>query len=200
MIEYIPSVSFGKDSTAMLLMMLEMNEPIHSVLYFDTEREFPEIKNHARKLKANLNSKFDFKLNPELNFKLKFRTVRHWIGFDFLEARYAAAKRDTCDRYMRLMLKDNPDIIECIGFSADEQERADKMLKSKSKKWPVRFPLIERGITEKMALEYCYDHGYFFEGIYEWMPSKRVSCYDCPKQSKADWAAIQEHHPELIRR
>ena len=50
MLEYIPSLSFGKDSTAMLLMMLEKNEPIHSVLYFDTERDFPEIKNHAKKI------------------------------------------------------------------------------------------------------------------------------------------------------
>ena len=72
------------------------------------------------------------------------------------------------------------------------------MLKLKNKKWPVRFPPIEWDITEKMALEYCYDHGYFFDGIYDWMPSKRVSCYDCPKQGAKDWAAIKEHHPELL--
>ena len=190
MIEYIPSISFGKDSTAMLLMMLERNESIHSVLWFDTEREFPEIKKHAIKLISDVN--------------VKFQTVRHWAGFDFLEARYgrphpsggwcAAAKRDCCNKYIRLMRKDNPNIIECIGYSVDEQSRADKMLK----KWSVRFPLIEWGITEKMALEYCYDKKYDFEGIYDWMPSKRVSCYDCPKQTKKDLEAIKLHHPELF--
>jgi len=193
MLEYIASVSFGKDSTAMLLMMLERKEPIHSVLYFDTEREFPEIRAHAKKLIADTG--------------VRFQPVRHWAGFDFLEARYgrphpsggwcAATKRNTCKNYMRLMLKDNPDTVECIGFSADEQKRADKM--RKTKKWPVRFPLIEWGMTEKMALEYCYDHGYFFDGIYDWMPSKRVSCYDCPKQSEADWIAIKKHHPDLLK-
>jgi len=196
MLEYIPSVSFGKDSTAMLLMMIEKNEPIHSVMYFNTEREFPEILVHAKKLIADTST------------KVKFQTVRHWAGFDFLEARYgrphpsggwcAGRKGDVCNKYLRLMLKDNPDIVECIGYSANEQKRADKLLKSKKKKWPLRFPLIEWGITEKMALEYCYDHGYRFSGVYDWMPSKRVSCYDCPKQSKADFAAIKEHHPELI--
>jgi hypothetical protein len=96
---------------------------------------------------------------------------------------------------MRLMYKDNPNIVECIGFSADEQKRANKL----NKKWPVRFPLIEWGVSELDALKYCKEQGYDFYGIYDWMPSKRVSCYDCPKQSEADWNAIKIHHPELYK-
>ena len=190
MIEYIVSFSGGKDSTAMLLMMLERGEKIHSVMSFDTERDFPEIEKHTLKLIKDTG--------------VKFQKIRHWAGFDFLQERYGkahgsggwctAAKRDCCNKYVRLIKKDNPDIIECIGFSADEKKRADKM----NKKWKVRFPLIEWGITEKQALHYCYSKGYDFGGIYTWMPSKRVSCYDCPKQSKGDWAAIEKHHPELI--
>ena len=189
--EHIISFSGGKDSTALLLMMLERKENIHSVMYFDTERDFPEIELHIEKLKRDL---------PGVHFQ----TIRHWAGFDFLDKRYGkahgsggwctAAKRDCCNKYVRLMRKDNPDIIECIGFSFDEKKRAEKM----HKKWPVRFPLIEWGITEKDALEYCFSKGYDFNGIYDWMPSKRVSCYNCPKQSKADWIAIKEHHPELL--
>lgn len=174
----------------MLLMMLERNEPIHSVLWFDTEREFPEIRLHASEIieKTGIN----------------LQIIRHWAGFDFLEKRYGpahksggwctAAKRDCCKKYIRLILKDNPDIVECIGFNADEKHRAKKL----KKEWPVRFPLIEWGITGEMALQYCYDKGYHFNGIYDWMPSKRVSCYNCPKQSVADWEAIAVHHPELL--
>lgn len=189
---FIPSVSFGKDSTAMLLMMLERGEKIHSALWFDTEREFPEILEHKDRLIKDTG--------------IKLMTVRHWAGFDFLQSRYGdahssggwctAAKRDCCNKYMRLMLKDNPELVECIGFSADEEHRAERT--TKSKKWKVRYPLIEWGVTEADALQYCYSKGYDFGGIYDWMPSKRVSCYDCPKQSKADWAAIAEHHGELI--
>ena len=37
------SVSGGKDSTALLLMMLERNMPIDCVLWADTGMEFPEM-------------------------------------------------------------------------------------------------------------------------------------------------------------
>ena len=47
---YIISLSGGKDSTAMLLMMLERDEPIHSVVFFDTGWEFPEMYDHIRLL------------------------------------------------------------------------------------------------------------------------------------------------------
>jgi 3'-phosphoadenosine 5'-phosphosulfate sulfotransferase (PAPS reductase)/FAD synthetase len=186
---HILSCSFGKDSTAMLLKMIERDEPIHSVLYFDTEREFPEIKEHMKKVVADTD--------------VNLQVVRHWAGFDFLQKRYgkahpsggwcSAAKRDVCNKYIRLISKDH-NIVECLGFSAEEEKRAKKI----NKKWPVRFPLIEWGIMEEMALQYCYDKGYDFGGIYEWMPSKRVSCYDCPKQGPKDWEAIAKHHPELI--
>lgn len=42
----IVSLSGGKDSTAMLLMMLERGEDIHSVVFFDTGWEFPEMHEH----------------------------------------------------------------------------------------------------------------------------------------------------------
>lgn len=189
----ILSVSFGKDSTAMLLKMIEHQEPIHSVLWFDTEREFPEIREHARKVIKNTG--------------IKLQIVRHWAGFDFLEERFGiahssggwctAAKRDCCNKYIRLMLKDNPLIVECIGYTTDELKRAERT--TKAKKWKIRYPLIEWGMSEIDCLQYCYDKGYDFGGIYDWMPSKRVSCYNCPKQSKADWEAIKLHYPDLMR-
>lgn len=189
------SFSGGKDSTAMLLKMIEHGENIHSVVWFDTERDFPEILAHIEKLKFNL---------PQI----KFQTIRHWAGFDFLADRYGdahksggwctAAKRDCCNKYIRLVVKDNPDIevCECVGFALDEQQREAKY----GKKWRVRYPLQEYNMTENDALKYCYSKGYDFSGIYNWMPSKRVSCYNCPKQSKADWEAIAEHHPELLEK
>lgn len=188
----VANFSGGKDSTAMLRGLIERGEAIHSVLWFDTEREFPEILDHIALVRKQL--------------VVPFVRIRHWAGFDFLQARYGpahksggwctAAKRDCCNKYIRLVLKDHPDAVECIGFTTDEHRRAERL----KKKWPVRFPLIEWEMSEKDCLAYCIDRGYTFGGIYDWMPSLRVSCYDCPKQSKADWAAIKEHHPELYAR
>ena len=40
------SLSGGKDSTAMLHMMLERGESVHSAVFFDTGWEFPEMEAH----------------------------------------------------------------------------------------------------------------------------------------------------------
>ena len=190
------SFSGGKDSTAMLLSMLERNERIHSVVWFDTEREFPEIRENIEDVVKYTG--------------VRFQRIRHWAGFDFMEERYGpphksggwctAAKRDCCNRYMRMASKDiardGGNFAECIGFAFDEGDRVKGGVVSKS--WQVRFPLIEYKLTEANCLSLCKSKGFCFGGIYDWMPSKRVSCYDCPKQSKADWCAIEKHHPELI--
>jgi len=191
----IISFSGGKDSTAMLLRMIELKENIHSVLYFDTEKEYPEIKEHIDKLK--------------LNIPVRFVTVRHWLGFDYLKERYGeasifggwctAAKRDTCNKYIRLIKKDYPNIIECIGFSKDEKKRAVKLLNNKAKKWKLRFPLIEWGFSENDSLEYCKTNGYDFNGIYDWMPNGRTGCYDCPKMSKKSKLIVQNKYPHLFK-
>ena len=44
------SLSGGKDSTAMLLLMIERGLPIHAVLTADTGMEFPEMYEHLQKL------------------------------------------------------------------------------------------------------------------------------------------------------
>ena len=44
------SLSGGKDSTAMFLLMLEKDMPIDCVLYADTTMEFPEMEAHIAKL------------------------------------------------------------------------------------------------------------------------------------------------------
>ena len=44
------SLSGGKDSTAMLLLMIEQDMPIDVVLTADTGMEFPEMYEHLQKL------------------------------------------------------------------------------------------------------------------------------------------------------
>ena len=47
---HVVSLSGGKDSTAMLLMMLERNMPIDHILLCDTGMEFPAMYDHLDKL------------------------------------------------------------------------------------------------------------------------------------------------------
>ena len=55
--KYIASVSFGKDSLAMLLRLLEEKYPLDEVVYFDIGVEFQSIRNNAEKTKAMLDDK-----------------------------------------------------------------------------------------------------------------------------------------------
>ena len=51
---HVVSLSGGKDSTAMLLLMLERGFPIDAVLNADTDMEFPEMYEHLRRLDEHL--------------------------------------------------------------------------------------------------------------------------------------------------
>ena len=197
----IVSVSGGKDSTAMLLLMIEKKIPIHRIYFADTGLELPETYKFIKRLSKYCEIRLRFPIRiikDEKDWDYYFykkmggkRRPGEIRGFPFVVQK-CWYQRDCKERLLN-KFTDKSDIT-FIGFTTDETKRADRL----KKKWPVRFPLIEWGISEKDALEFCYSKGYDFGGIYEWMPSKRVSCYKCPKQSSADWAAIKKHKPELF--
>ena len=48
--KHIVSFSGGKDSTAMLLRMLEEKMPIDEIIYCDTGKDFPEMHKHIKQV------------------------------------------------------------------------------------------------------------------------------------------------------
>lgn len=189
----VVSFSGGKDSTAMLHRLLEAGEPIHTVLWYVTPWEFMEMHDHAE----------DVERRTDITIT-RIQPRREW---DTLLARYGwphpaggwctAEKRQDIGAWIAANV---PNPVECIGFSDDERPRAEGDTLIRRKKWPLRFPLIEHHMGEMDALGYCNGLGYNWDGLYDWMPSRRVSCWACPKQSDADFAAIARHRPKLWRR
>lgn len=49
-VKYIASCSFGKDSLAMVLLLLEKKYPLDEVIFYDTGMEFQAIYNNKNKL------------------------------------------------------------------------------------------------------------------------------------------------------
>lgn len=49
--KHIVSFSGGKDSTAMLLKMLEKNMTIDEIIFCDTGKDFPDMLDHIEKVK-----------------------------------------------------------------------------------------------------------------------------------------------------
>ena len=68
------SLSGGKDSSAMLLLMIERDMPINMVLSADTGMEFPEMYEHLAKLDEHL-----FRERG-----IHITTLRHSKGFEYL--------------------------------------------------------------------------------------------------------------------
>ena len=67
MVKNVVSLSGGKDSTALLLMMLEKNIPVHSAVFFDTGWEFPQMHKHIDKLENMIDVPI-VRLRPEKSF------------------------------------------------------------------------------------------------------------------------------------
>lgn len=168
------SLSGGKDSTAMLLLMLERGEDIAAVAYFDTGWDFPEIREHIDKLEAYIGQKI-VRLRPRQSFddmltRLPYRARKE--GLDEVGYGWPASYRRWCtayktqalDTFANALTFEHGPLAKCIGLAADEEGRV-KRRKSKLKFVTLRYPLVEYGITEQEALSICKKHG-FFEGGY----------------------------------
>lgn len=97
-------------------------------------------------------------------------------------------KTSAIDKYVHSI---RGEYVQCIGIAADEAHRC-KLDGSR------RYPLVEWGITEREALEYCYRRGFTWGGLYEHFD--RVSCYCCALQGLSDLRKLRRHYPELWER
>ena len=63
--EHVVSFSGGKDSTAMLLMMLDKGMPIDDIIFSDTGMEFPALNTHIEKVEQYIGLKLTILKNPK---------------------------------------------------------------------------------------------------------------------------------------
>lgn len=185
------NLSGGKDSTAMLLMMLERGERVDEVVTFDFGMEYPEMYEHLAKLESDVGMRFTV-LRPNRPFE--YYLCEHVIsrgkhagcrGYGFprsMQRWCTTIKTRTIEAH--LLGKDN--LVHCIGIALDEKRRC---------KPGKRYPLVEYGVTELDALKYCRDRGYDWGGLYD--QHRRVSCWCCPLTSINDARMVRRHHPEL---
>ncbi len=205
----VVSFSGGKDSTAMLLKMIEEKMPIDCILFCDTGLEFPQMYEHIDQVERETGYKI-MRVKGEYSFE-------HWMFEKEISRRedssilnkyeadvkgygWAGPKMRWCTKE----LKDNPRkrFLDCwkpfyeiryyVGIAADEQYRLER--KNNQKKNHVH-PLVEWGMTEEDCLKYCYDRGYDWGGLYKYL--KRVSCWCCPLQSLEELRMLRKHFPAL---
>ena len=200
---YIASCSFGKDSLAMVLRLIEENKPLDEVVFYDTGMEFQAIYNVRDRLLPLL-AKRGIKyteLKPKEPFLWSMFEKPHKGKHDGI-IRYGygwcggACRWGTGEKLSALEKYQKGKIAYC-GIAIDEGKRL-----LKERKDNVRFPLVEWGMTEKDCLEYCYSKGYSWEenGIDLYSILDRVSCWCCCNKNKKELYNIYRYLPQYWER
>lgn len=205
--KYVASVSFGKDSLAMLLMLIEKHYPLDYVVFYDTGMEFDAIYNVRDKVVKDL-TKAGIKfivLRPKEPFwiSMLIREVKNrkkdglhygysWCGTC---ARWGTQEKITAIRKFEKSLCD--DVTEYVGIAADELQRIGKAVHEGK-----TFPLVDWAMTEADCLKYCRDKGFSWDedgaDLYDVL--QRVSCWCCRNKNLTELKAIYKHLPKYWKR
>ena len=211
---FVCSCSFGKDSLAMLLRLLESGMPVDIILFNETGLDFPEMEEHIRKVEEYIKKYTDIgitRLKPEHPFEYYFYDVliHHRKKTKFNERlgteshngfswpgpkmRWCTDRLKTRPRTKFLReYRNEYNIIEYVGIAADEEYRLRRKINDRENK---RYPLVDWGMTEADCLKYCYDRGFDWGGLYE--KFSRVSCWCCPLQSLPELRVLYHEFPDL---
>ena len=195
------SVSFGKDSLAMLLRMLDENWELDKVLFFDTGMEFQVIYNIRDNVKKILVSK-----------GIQFHVLRPKVPFlySMLEKDIVSKKNGSHKGYgwcggvtrwgttEKIKALDN---VECdtmyVGIAKDEPKRLQR-LQGTNKFSPLDF----WGMTEQDCLDYCRQKGFNWneDGVDLYTILDRVSCWCCSNKNKKELINIKKHLPKYWKK
>lgn len=196
--KHIASVSFGKDSLAMLLKLIELEYPLDEVVFYDTGMEFQaiyEVRNRVVQILNDKGIKYT-ELKPEYDFEWKMfdkpvngRKNGFHYGYSWCGGR---CRWGTADK-LKALEKYCKGCIEYVGIAVDEPQRLQK-----ERRGNKAFPLADWNMTEADCLEYCYEKGFQWleDGIPLYSILDRVSCWCCSNKNLKELENIYNQLPE----
>lgn len=205
----VASVSFGKDSLAMLLYILENRLPLDEVIFYDTGMEFEAIYRNRDRIRPLLEKEgikftelkpqnpflYDMLERPVISKQKGSHKGYGWCGG---VCRWGTAqKTQTLDRYAGNVT------IHYVGIAVDEPNRIMRLQP------PKTALLAELGITEALALRFCRDRGWNwheetpatksgFIDLYDILD--RVSCWCCSNKNRKELKNIYTYLPQYWSR
>ena len=193
--ECVVSFSGGKDSTAMLIRMLELGMTVDKIVFADTKYEFETLYRYIEKVNDYIKKfgdyeieilRTDLELEDVMFGKIsrgpRAGEIRGWplVAFGCYWSRDAKVKvlEKACKGHTRY-----------IGIAVDEKKR---MVKNHEEKGYV-YPLIDWGWSEADCLQYLKDKG-LHNPLYD--EFSRLGCYWCPKQSLDSLRTVYNNYPD----
>ena len=197
MIKRIASVSFGKDSLAMLLLIIEKNLPLNEVVFYDTGMEFQaiyEIRDKVVKLLQEKNIKYT-ELKPKNSFEWTMfeRPVNGKNGFHYGYSWCGGRCRWGTTEKLTSINRHCKNSKQYVGIAFDEPKRIERAVESGK-----LLPLVDYKMTEQDCLDYCRERGF------DWLENDvnlydildRVSCWCCANKNLKELKNYKKYLPK----
>lgn len=171
---------------------------VDEIIFCDTGKDFPDMLEHIEQVKKYIKNRynkeittlkaeksFDYYMYDHIKTKGKNKGKAGY-GWATMRCRWCtkALKTSVIDNYLKKYKKEG--YIEYIGIALDEPKR----IKEKC------YPLVTTWqMTEKDCLQYCYDKGFTWNGLYEHFD--RLSCWCCPLKNLKELKTLYIYYPEL---
>lgn len=216
--KYILSLSFGKDSMALLIEVLKRGLPLDYVIFcvimFNDviSGEHPlmaEWLPSAEKKALKLLKQYGYdnvplvKLTAKKNFTEQFYTVKakgnhigDRYGYPYTIGAWCndRLKLQPIKQFIKDVIKESGAVTEYIGIAKDEPKRLEryKELESKTHKY---ITLADLDIDELQDMDICRQHDLLSP---KYTNSFRGGCWFCPKQSMSDLYELWKNYPEYF--
>ena len=208
---YIASLSYGKDSIAMLEAIRLLGYPLDEIIHVEiwatdtVSANLPEMqafKAHADRIikeRYGLDVQHVCARYPDgskVTFEREFYKVpyrRKNKEYDGMILGWPMVMGRWCLKELKLkaLPASDPDVVNYVGIAADETKRIGNTNNSKK-----TLPLVDIGWTEADAMAWCREHD-LVSPVYRGGIKGRDGCFFCPMQGLDSLRNLRRKHPDL---
>lgn len=197
--EYIASLSYGKDSCAMLEVIHQHDMPLDRIVHVEIMATdtipagLPPMMEFKGKADRIIKERYGIEvehLHAKKSYEEMFYTTRNNKVFGKVLYGFPCQRYPWCNSMLKtkkLKAFNKPNIAQYIGIAADEPNRFHNLTDRK------RSPLVEHNVTEAEARKICEELD-LLSPIYT--QSARGGCWFCHNQGVQQLRLLRQQYPE----
>jgi 3'-phosphoadenosine 5'-phosphosulfate sulfotransferase (PAPS reductase)/FAD synthetase len=190
--KHIVSFSGGKDSTLMLLLMLEKGMPIDDIIFADTGMEFQELYDYIERIEGVIGRRIT-RLKPNKSWDDVFfhkkgsgKNIGQIVAFPI--SGKCEVNRDVKMKTIRKYYHSiKGEYTVYIGIARNEPERYARLKPNE------KAPLYEWGIDENFVIQELKRRG-LHNPLYDTFD--RIGCYTCPNMTIKELRLMRKRYPD----